>query len=119
MASDESPHFRLEYAGGVTVVRVTSRELRHPPEAMQFGEDLSLALERDGSTKVLVDFTGNDYLSSTAFAVLLSLAKEVQGRGGTLKLCAFHPDVLRGANIIGLGRVVEIYDEERDALKSF
>lgn len=119
MAHDDSPHFRLKHAGDVAVVEIRSRELRHPPEAMQFSEDVSLALERDGARKVLIDFTHNDYLCSTAFATLLNLSRELQKRGGTLKLCCLHPDVLRGANIIGLGRVVEIYDDEKAALDSF
>ena len=120
MTQGESPPtFELKVVREVAVVEIQARELRHPPEAMQFGEDLALALEAGGHKRVLIDFTKNDYLCSTAFAVVLNLAKDLQESGGMLKLCCLHPDVLRGANIIGLGRVVEIYDDERDALKSF
>ncbi len=69
--------------------------------------------------KVLIDFTQNDYLCSTAFATLLNLARDVQQRGGILKVCCFHPDVLLGANIIGLGRIVPIFDDQKSALNSF
>ena len=119
MTPDVCQHFDLEHTGDVTIARVQSQQIRHPPQAMAFGEDLALALQRDGASKVLIDFTRNDYLCSTAFATLLNLARDVQQRGGALKVCCFHPDVLHGANIIGLGRVVPIFDDEKTALSSF
>lgn len=119
MAHVQFAHFDLEHAGDVTIARVRSREIRHPAQALEFGADLGAALQQDGAGKVLIDFTGNNYLCSTAFATLLNLARDVQQRGGTLKVCCFDPDVLRGANIIGLGRVVPIFDDVKTALNSF
>jgi hypothetical protein len=49
----------------------------------------------------------------------LNLAKLVDGYGGTMKICGMTPDLLFGANIIGLGRAVEIHPDEHSALASF
>ncbi len=107
------------HVGEVLVVEVRSRQIRHPSAAVEFGDELRDLLKREPARKVLLDFTHNDYLSSTSFATLMNLAKEISATGGVLKISSLHPDVLRGANIIGLGRVVEIYQDELSALDAF
>jgi anti-sigma B factor antagonist len=114
-----SDHFDVSLDGNVAVVRVLDRQIRHTFEAQDFGEDLALAIAQGGYNRVLIDLSDNDYLCSTAFAVLINQAKELEKAGGVLKLCCLDPNVLTGANIIGLGRVAEIFDERRHALDAF
>lgn len=101
------------------VVNVQSQQIRQPSAAGELGDELRAILRQEPAPKVLLDFSDNDYLGSTAFATLMSLAREIENVGGELKLSALHPDVLRGANIIGLGRVVEIHEDEASALRAF
>lgn len=119
MMHTETSPFELEHVGDVALVRVRSREIRHPQQAVDFGAGLDAAIQKGGASKVLIDFTGNDYLCSTAFATLLKLGRDVQQRGGILKICCLDANVLIGANIIGLGRLVPIFDDTRTALDSF
>ncbi len=107
------------HKGDVLVVKVQSQQIRHPSAATEFGDEVRDLLRREPAQKVLLDFSENDFLSSTAFATLINLSREVSAAGGELKLSALHPDVLRGANIIGLGRVVEIHEDEASALHAF
>jgi anti-anti-sigma factor len=110
---------RPRHEGEVLVVPVQSVQIRHPAAAIEFGDELRELLGRESARKVLLDFSDNDYLSSTAFATLMNLARDLVSQGRELKISALHPDVLRGANIIGLGRVVDIHGDELSALDAF
>jgi anti-anti-sigma factor len=66
-----------------------------------------------------MDLTDVRYLSSTGFAVLLGLSEKMKAAGGVLKICGLNPDVAVGANIIGLGRLVETYADASTAVESF
>lgn len=120
MAPDSSsPYFETSLRGDVVVAYVDAPEIRHPTPAQEFGADAYALLDRDGHRKILLDLTPVRYMSSTGFAVLVNLAKRIADAGGAIKICNMHPDVQVGANIIGLGRVVETYASESEALQSF
>lgn len=120
MAPDApSPYFETSAHGDIVVARLDVPEIRHPTPAQEFGADVLALMDRDGYRKILLDLGPVRYLSSTGFAVLVGLAKRISEAGGTLKICNIHPDVEVGANIIGLGRVVETYADEAEALRSF
>jgi anti-anti-sigma factor len=119
MATTVYAHFDAEPHGGVTVARITSEENRHPYEATELSQELADLVARDGVRDLLIDFSRNHYLGSSAFAVLLGLAQKLEAAGGRLKVCGLDPNVRIGANIIGLGRLVEIFEDQRSALKSF
>jgi anti-anti-sigma factor len=58
-------------------------------------------------------------MSSTAFAVLFTTARMVEGKNGRLALCGLSPDVLVGARIIGLERAAPIFDDVKTARGNF
>src|SRR5262249_53786205 len=117
--SDPSPYFSAKQRGGVLVVFAHGPEIRHPEPASEFGADLLKLVEKHGHKAILIDLTKMRYLSSTRFTVLLRTADNIQAAGGRLKICGLHPDVAIGANIIGLGRLVDIFPDEDEALASF
>jgi anti-anti-sigma factor len=117
--SDFSRHFRLKTHGSVTHLEVEGTDLRHPEQAMDLGEDLRRLLEEEHPRAILVDLGRVHYLCSTAFAVLLDFSNKAKAAGVPLKLCSLDPSVQIGANIIGLNRVIEIYDDAQTALESF
>ena len=117
-ATQTGNHVRTKTVGDVTVVDVLSPELRHPGPAVEFGAELQ-NLVADGHTRLLLDFRNTRYLCSTAFAVLVKLAKSVQDARGKLVICNMNADVLVGANIIGLSRLVEIHEDCDSALEAF
>lgn len=119
MSTTVHSYFDTEHVGGVAVARITSEEIRHPHEATGLSQQLADLVARDGVRHLLIDFSRNHYLGSSAFAVLLGLAQKLEAAGGRLKVCALDPNVRIGANIIGLGRLVEIFEDERSALDSF
>lgn len=119
MASEKYEFFDLHQDNGVAVLRMQVRELRHPQAAQQFGAEVRTALQSSGQKNVVVDMQPVEYVGSTAFATLLNLAKQINADGGKLKICDLHPDVSVGANILGLGKAIEIFDDRRSAVQSF
>lgn len=117
MAGDTRKYFDLEDIGGVAVAYLTAPEVRHPGPAQELGAELA-SLLRDGHRRIVVDLSDTQYLSSTAFAALLGFAKKVGEAKGELKISGMQPDVLVGANIIGLGRIVELHPNVDSALAS-
>ena len=60
------------------------------------------AWSQETHRRIVLDLSQTHYLSSTAFAVLLGFAKKVEAAGGHLKIAGMQPDVLVGANILGV-----------------
>jgi anti-anti-sigma factor len=96
------------------------REIRSPSVAEEFGRELNDLIGVGGETpRFLLDLSRTGYMSSTGFAVLVGFYKKVTEAGGVLKICGIDANVRVGAEIIGLGRLVEIFDDEDSALASF
>lgn len=113
-------HIRLGMLKDVMLVEVLTKDLRGPELAQELGAELTRAVTaRDDVTRFLLDFRHTSYLSSTGFAVLVKLVSQVQASGGQIKVCNMDPDVRVGADIIGLGGLVEIHESEDSALRAF
>ena len=119
MTTADFQHLRLSMVKDVAVVEVLTKDLRGPELAQELGRELTAVAGQEWAGRILVDLRHVRYLSSTGFAVLVKLASQVQAAGRQVKLCNIDPDVRIGADIIGLGRVVEIHDSEDSALEAF
>jgi anti-anti-sigma regulatory factor len=87
--------------------------------AVELGVELSSLLAEEPAKKILVDFHRTTRLSSTGFAVLFKLVTGAKSSERQIKFCEMHKDVRVGADIVGLGRVVEFYDSKKAALEAF
>lgn len=117
--ADGKAEFDLIQDGDVLIARAFGPELRHPNHAQQFGADVLALCTVDGYKKILLDLRHVKYMSSTGFATLLGTHQKVHAAGGRMAVCNLHPDVAVGANIIGLGRVVDTYPDEAGGIASF
>jgi anti-anti-sigma factor len=116
MSAVDSSFFDLEEVGDVVVARLTVSTIRHPPQAQEFSHDLVDLLETYKRTRIVLNLRGSHYFGSSAFAAIFGLVKRVEAAGGKLALCELDPDLLTGANILGLGSVVPILDTEAEAI---
>ena len=103
----------------VVVVEIVSKDLQGPAAARELGAELSVISAQDWAKQLLLNFERIHYLSSTGFAVLFRLFNQYKARGGELKLCNLDPAIRLGAEIVGLDKLVEVYDSEALALASF
>ena len=116
MSTERYEFFYLRTVDGVGVVRVKVPMIRQPQAAQDFGSEVRLAVQNHQLRALLVDMEEVEYLSSTGFAVLLSMAKAQTESGARMALCGLQDDVARGSSILGLQRFVGIYTDQKEAL---
>ena len=66
--------------------------------------------------KVLLDFSGLDYISSAGLRVLLGAAKRLRGSGGTLGMFGLNQSVREVFEISGFSSILSVYQSEADAI---
>jgi len=76
------------------------------------------ALIDDGSVRIVVNFDGVDYISSSGLRVMLASQKRLKKEEGDLKLACLKPYVKEVFDIAGFTRLFEIYDQEEEAVNS-
>jgi anti-anti-sigma factor len=83
--------------------------------SVQLENVLNEAIENK-SAKILVDFSGVEYLSSAGMRVLLSMTKRLKGMDGYFKLFAIHDDVMEIIRLAGFEVILQIYADETAAM---
>jgi anti-anti-sigma factor len=119
MADADFQHLRLSMVKDVAVVEIRTRDVQGPQLAQELGHELAAVMAQDWAKRILIDFRKVAYLSSTGFAAIFKLVGRAQAEGREVKLCAMEQGIRLGAEIVGLQKVVEIYDDEASALRAF
>ena len=76
------------------------------------------ALIDKGSVKIIVNFDGVEYISSSGLRVLLASQKRLKKEEGDLKLACLKPYVKEVFDIAGFTQLFEIYEQEEEAVNS-
>ncbi len=66
--------------------------------------------------KVLLDFSGLDYISSAGLRILLGAAKQLRASGGSLGLFGLNQSVREVFEISGFSTILSVYQSEAEAL---
>jgi anti-sigma B factor antagonist len=118
MSSTTSPRLLLDSVDGATVVTFAEKSLINGQLIQEVAAELDL-LSEPALLKVLVNFGGVQFLSSTLLAELLRISWRVSAAGGQIKLCCIAPDLIEIFRATGFDRIFQIHDEEWRALDSF
>ena len=70
----------------------------------------------EGPARVVVDFTGLDYISSAGLRVLLMASKKARQGGAKLALCGLQPAVREVFEISGFLSILTVCDDRAQAL---
>lgn len=98
-----------ERTGNVVVVRTDGRiDMGSSPEL----EQSIRGLLDSGASRLVVDLTGTDYISSAGLRVLLMAVKALRGSGGKMALAGLNPSV---RHILQLAGFLAIFTVEPDA----
>ncbi|HBM17461.1 MAG TPA: anti-anti-sigma factor [Lentisphaeria bacterium] len=73
---------------------------------------------KDGTNKVLCDFSKTEYISSFGLRIILSLAKKLQKTGGQIVLSSMSPSIFGIFKVSGFDKIFKIYETKELALKS-
>ncbi len=68
------------------------------------------------ASKVALDFTKLDYISSAGLRVLLGAAKTLLASGGSLGIFGLNPSVREVFEISGFSAILAVYPSEAEAL---
>ena len=72
-----------------------------------------------GQYKLLLNFSGVDYLSSAGMRMLLSVTKKLKALSGKLVLCSVTGNVMDVLTMSGFDHVLELTKTEEDGQRKF
>jgi anti-sigma B factor antagonist len=115
---EDKPQFRVDYEATTDEVGVVILEgeidIYSAPE---FKEVLVNGIE-GGAKRVVVDLSRVTFIDSTALGVLVSGAKRVRPRNGSLDIVCTDENIIRIFEITGLDRIFGIFPSRDEALKA-
>jgi anti-sigma B factor antagonist len=114
---EDKPQFHVDYeavADDVGIVILEGEiDIYSAPE---FKEVLVTGIE-GGATRVIVDLSRVTFIDSTALGVLVSGAKRVRPRNGSLDIVCTDENIIRIFEITGLDRIFGIFPSRGEAFK--
>ncbi len=111
---------RTQESDGVLVVFFNENKILDEAKIQKIGTELIEAADTATSDKkLLLNFTGVDFMSSAMIGKLVLLNKKCRTDGVALKLSDISGNVSEVFKIMRLNKVFEIYKTQEKALKSF
>lgn len=102
--------------GDVSIVAIAGNlDSNTSPQAQQALD----AVVAGGATKVAVDFTHLDYVSSAGLRVMLGTTKQLMAKGGALRTFGLNQTVKEVFDISGFSAILAVYANEAEALAGF
>lgn len=82
------------------------------PEA----EDMLMKHVNVGESRIVIDFSKTDYVSSAGLRVILKTALQIQEKGGGFALCNGNEQIVEVLEISGFLDIVKYYSSLEDAV---
>jgi anti-sigma B factor antagonist len=115
---EDRPQFRVDYEKLADHVGIVTLEGEIDIySAPQFKEVLVNGIE-GGARRVIVSLADVTFIDSTALGVLVSGAKRVRPRNGSLDIICTDENIIRIFEITGLDRIFGIYPSRAEAVKA-
>lgn len=105
---------KIERAEGYAFVCVEGRV--DTTNANEF-ESSMLQVIADGYTKIVLDCSGLDYISSSGLRVFLIIQKKMTAAKGQFRLCGLQPGIVEIFDISGFTSIFSIFPDKETATK--
>jgi anti-anti-sigma factor len=105
-------------SGDIVIVNL-SGEIRLTPDQTPSLQRLIAEKLADGKRDILLNFAQVDFIDSYGIGDVVASYLAVKGHKGRLKLAALSPKIWLIFNYSGLTRILEIFDSEEKAVRSF
>jgi len=80
-------------------------------------ENSMLQVISDGYTKIILDCSGLDYISSSGLRVFLIVQKKITAAKGQFRLCGLQPGIVEIFDISGFTSIFSIFPNKEAAMK--
>jgi anti-anti-sigma factor len=110
---------QVEQLGPVTVVTFATRSILDEEAVEAARQQLNGLVDHLGQNQLILDLRQVDRLTSLMIAGLIGLSKKVRAVDGQLALCGVKPRMREVFEMLGLPRVIPIYNSQQEALQSF
>jgi anti-sigma B factor antagonist len=115
---DPSKQLRIEQVGEITVVQFCESWVHGLQAIEDLGQELYRLVEVENHTRLLLDFSDVEFLSSSALGKLIKLWGKVNACKGTMQLCNLRPQVLEVFLVCKLERLFTICRSRAEALSA-
>lgn len=103
--------------GDVCVVNFLTSQVLDEMNVQQLGQELNDLVDKEGKTKIVINFAKIKFLSSAVLGKLIALNKKMTAQKGRLAFCTINPDIMQVFKITRLDKLIDIYDDEDNAVK--
>jgi anti-sigma B factor antagonist len=114
-----NPNLSIEYIDGVTVAVPTDAKILDEEQIQSLEKTFMSLIEQNTGIRLLIDFSGVQFLTSSVLGLLIRLSRRVFQSEGRLRLCAIDSKILEIFKITRLDKVFEIYQDRQQALEGF
>jgi anti-sigma B factor antagonist len=109
----------IDDVGDVTIAKFIDKKILDENNIQIIGSQLFELIDEEARTKIILDFTNVEYLSSAALGKLITMEKKVKAAKGKLRLCCIRPEIYEVFAITKLNRLFKIYEDQERALDGF
>lgn len=105
-----------EHVGAVEVLTLTGfMDMREVPKFEQALDQLI----KSGRTRIVLDLSRLDYISSAGLGTIIGSIREVRRQGGDIKVGGYSAPVFDILKTFGFTEVFETYNTRKEALQKF
>jgi anti-sigma B factor antagonist len=109
----------IEEMGDITIAKFIDKKILDENNIQVIGNQLFGLVDEEGRTKIVLDFSNVEYLSSAALGKLITMEKKVKAAKGKLRLCCIRPEIYEVFAITKLNRLFKICEDQERALEGF
>ncbi|MFW6169019.1 MAG: STAS domain-containing protein [Planctomycetota bacterium] len=110
---------RTQEIDGVLVVRFQESKILDEVKIQEIGSELLQAAGAATGKRLVLNFSGVDFMSSAMIGKLVLLNKKCKAEGVTLKLSNISDSVAEVFEIMKLSKIFDMYKTEEKAVKAF
>jgi anti-anti-sigma factor len=114
-----SSSVKFEKTDELLVVYITDVKILNEVNIQRLYKDVIEVIEKTDQPNVILDFQCVQFMSSAALGAVVRIHKKCKEFNVILKLCNIAPDIRKVFEITRLDRVLDIYDDPKEAVASF
>ena len=104
---------------GVSIVKIVGKKIPDETISQNIGTQLLALVGDDNHTKIIIDFSNLEYISSTMLAQLVTMAQKARTAKVKLRLCGMQPAIHEVFGMARLGKLLDIKGTREEALADF